>query len=173
MWTVEITIASVHIPRGGALGRVRRMEAPMTRTMFLLALALPMAAFADPLGVPPPDDMDGDGYLASSDCNDADPTIYPFATEICDYVDQDCDGNADDPFKVQGRYTLEEHCGACDNDCGTYVFDNAAAYCNGVPVVPRCDYTCDAGFFDVNGLRADGCECEYLSSYDIPFDGID
>ncbi len=40
-------------------------------------------------------DADGDGIAAGVDCNDADPTIHPYATEVCDSVDQDCDGVVD------------------------------------------------------------------------------
>ena len=37
------------------------------------------------------------GYVAtSSDCNDRDATVSPGATEVCDGIDQDCDGIADD-----------------------------------------------------------------------------
>lgn len=45
---------------------------------------------------PHPDDLDGDGYPAPEDCDDDDPTRSPGATEVCDGVDQDCDGLVDD-----------------------------------------------------------------------------
>lgn len=40
-------------------------------------------------------DADEDGYFDGDDCNDGDATIYPGATEVCDQVDNDCDGKVD------------------------------------------------------------------------------
>ncbi len=42
------------------------------------------------------DDADGDGVGASDDCDDEDPSILPGATELCDGVDEDCDGSIDE-----------------------------------------------------------------------------
>jgi predicted outer membrane repeat protein len=36
-------------------------------------------------------DLDGDGAPAGVDCDDADPTRFPGAPELCDGLDQDCD----------------------------------------------------------------------------------
>ncbi len=41
-------------------------------------------------------DADGDGAPADQDCDDDDRTRYAGATEVCDDVDQDCDGSVDE-----------------------------------------------------------------------------
>ena len=41
------------------------------------------------------EDADGDGYDAESDCDDADPAVHPGAAEVCNGVDDDCDGLLD------------------------------------------------------------------------------
>ncbi|MCK6506985.1 hypothetical protein L6R53_27035 [Myxococcota bacterium] len=40
-------------------------------------------------------DGDGDGFAACEECNDADGAVNPDATEVCDDVDNDCDGRID------------------------------------------------------------------------------
>ncbi len=41
-------------------------------------------------------DNDGDGFNFSQDCNDSDPSINPSAVEVCDGVDNNCDGQIDE-----------------------------------------------------------------------------
>lgn len=41
-------------------------------------------------------DEDGDGVRADEDCDDSDSSVYPDATEICDGLDNNCDGAIDE-----------------------------------------------------------------------------
>jgi hypothetical protein len=41
------------------------------------------------------EDLDGDGYLAHEDCDDADPAVHPGAIEDLSPTDLDCDGLSD------------------------------------------------------------------------------
>lgn len=43
------------------------------------------------------DDEDHDGFGAAEDCDDQNPDAYPGAEEVCDGVDNDCDGLTDPP----------------------------------------------------------------------------
>ena len=52
------------------------------------------AALAD--GVDAAEDSDRDGFFAEDDCNDQDAQINTGAVEVCDGVDNDCDGQIDE-----------------------------------------------------------------------------
>ncbi len=41
-------------------------------------------------------DQDGDGFGSSEDCDDSDSSVHPGATELCDGLDNDCDGSVDE-----------------------------------------------------------------------------
>ena len=41
-------------------------------------------------------DADGDGYCPPGDCNDKEKAVHPWATELCDGDDNDCDGLKDE-----------------------------------------------------------------------------
>ena len=52
-------------------------------------------------------DEDGDGVPAEEDCNDQDADISPNVPELCDWVDNDCDGVVDGWSLCAGSFELD------------------------------------------------------------------
>jgi hypothetical protein len=70
-------------------------------------------------------------------------------TEICNGVDDNCNGQIDEGFNLQ---TDVNNCGQCNHRCQ---FNHAAASCQaGVCVMGACD----PGFVNLDGQSANGCE---------------
>ena len=69
--------------------------------------------------------------------------------EICDNIDNDCDGVVDNGFNKQ---TDPQNCGMCGNQCS---FAHANPGCAGGTCTIA---SCQAGFHNNNGVLADGCE---------------
>ncbi len=73
----------------------------------------------DPLwpAVPPPErDADQDGHaVCDGDCDDGDPRRYPTGVEVCDALDNDCDGAVDEFNDDPGDPDGDGIGGICDN----------------------------------------------------------
>ena len=123
----------------------------MTRLSLLL---LPLALLACREEIP---DLDGDGYLADVDCRDDVATVHPDAEEVCDGVDNDCDGDIDedvtttfwadvdgdgfgDPHGPVEACALPAGYAAVDGDCDD---DRAEANPDAVEVCDGHDTDCD------------------------------
>jgi hypothetical protein len=88
----------------------------------------------------------------------------PAASEHCDYVDDNCNGQTDEGFRnASGIYDTITNCGACGVDCNAEWSGGPAAY-NVVPTctpsggTATCGFRCVAGAFDADGFRDNGCE---------------
>lgn len=62
------------------------------------------------------DDTDADGATFLHDCDDADPRVFPGNPEVCDEVDNDCDGAADDDDPGIDPTVQESWTPDCDGD---------------------------------------------------------
>jgi hypothetical protein len=79
-------------------------------------------------------DKDLDGFSTVLDCDDSDPDINPGATEICDLLDNDCNGQVDDGLLVAEMYRDEDGDGYGAGDavlsCGLEGFVPLDGDCN-------------------------------------------
>jgi len=104
-------------------------------------------------GVPVDRDLDGDGYPASTDCDDHNRASYPGAAERTDRADNDCDGVVD-----EGTATGDDDddgYSELDGDCD----DTRADRYPGAPDVGQADGVdndCDGLADDATGLDRDG-----------------
>ena len=122
-----------------------------------------------------PVDRDADGFAEAEDCNDTDPSVNPGADEICDSVDNDCDGDVDvdatdagvfyadvdgdgqgDPSAALASCTKPDGYATTSDDCddtNDAVFSGAQEVCNGVD--DDCDLAVDEEASDVVTFFAD------------------
>ena len=69
-------------------------------------------------------DSDGDGFTPNDgDCNDDDPMVHPEADEICDSIDNNCDGLYDEEPVLGEEWYVDLDGDGCLDDliltCGT------------------------------------------------------
>lgn len=121
-------------------------------------LAMPTSACAPPAGY----------VVSSDDCNDACAGCHPGATEICNAIDDDCNGMIDDGITVPTWYVDADHDGygatagamlsACTMPAG-YVSTNGDCDDASASVHPGVTELCDAVDNDCNGTVDNGFPC--------------
>jgi Tol biopolymer transport system component/DNA/RNA endonuclease G (NUC1)/methionine-rich copper-binding protein CopC len=135
-------------------------------------------------------DLDGDGYgntavstqactapsgyvAVNSDCNDNNATAHPGATEVCDGVDNDCDGNIDEGVTTTfyqdldgdgyGNAAVSQQ--ACTAPSG-YVADNTDCNDNNATAHPGATEVCDGVDNDCDGLVDEGVTTTFYRDAD-------
>ena len=111
-------------------------------------------------------DLDGDGWDEGLDCNDANASIFPGATEACDTIDSDCDGSLVDGFADTDGNEVPNCTDPDDDGDGSDDVDDCApldpaVYPGAVEACDTVDSDCDGslvdGFADTDGDSTPDC----------------
>ncbi len=123
-------------------------------------------------------EVDGEDCLGRATCSDGVLSECTGTEEVCDELDNDCDGVADDPYVGPGGfYGVDIHnCGACGVDCTENPLPEHEITCGGPATSPICAMLCDDSLDGIqtgDQLDADlrlenGCECTVQSTDDLP-----
>jgi hypothetical protein len=148
-------------------------------------------------------DLDGDGEASSSaapfsscfapvgyiidatptDCDDLDPRVKPGATEICDGVDQDCDGTADDGLSLTWvpDFDADTHgalgaatVSSCVQPAG-YIVDATPTDCNDLDasIKPGATEVCNGKDDNCAGGIDEGLSQTWVPDFDADGDGAE
>jgi hypothetical protein len=141
-------------------------------------------------------DEDGDGYGAVSDptcpagagadCDDADPAVHPGVTDVCDGVDNDCSGAADDGPAAAASCQNGAYCDGAEACVGGHCVDTAdpcvenANVCDGVTTcneaIDRCQTSAAPNCNDGNVCTNDSCNavtgCVHVNNTSACTDGL-
>jgi len=98
-------------------------------------------------------DVDGDGFLVDEDCDDSDEAVNPDADELCDGIDNDCDGDIDEDDAIDAGtwYADDDEDGFGDAESSRtaceqpdeYVTDTTDCDDNDDDIHPAADEICD------------------------------
>ena len=130
------------------------------------------------IGWGPTDDADGDGSLWDVDCDDEDATRYPGAPELCNNVDDDCDGVIPEDELDADADGVATCAGDCD-DSNEQVLPGAPEACNGIDDDCVGGVPGDEADGDLDGARICDGDCDDADPgrlpglTEVPYDGID
>jgi len=94
-------------------------------------------------------DSDGDGF-SLSDCDDDNPYIHPDATEVCNGLDDDCDGIEDDGLSHDADEDGYYAAGSC-------LYSREDCKDDDPNVHPRAEEICNSIDDNCNGVVDEGC----------------
>ena len=139
---------------------------------FIMTMGLPTGClnFSNSMAV----DDDGDGYAEfDGDCDDGDGGVYPGASEVCNEVDDDCDGHTDEDLTTpyyadedaDGYGDISHVAEACEQPAG-HVADSSDCDDGDEAVNPDAVEVCNAKDDDCDDAIDEGVTTTYYADED-------